>query len=311
MRADLQMDVLASDVLLQAGGARAVLRPVAGGRICSLELARTDGRTVAVLHPYTAAGVDAANWAKGGIYPLVPYSNRIAGSVLQTTEGPVSLPPHPSAAPHTLHGHAHGLPWTVMTHGPSSATLKLDSPPCPAWPWHLQAEMHLQLRPNAMTLKLEVKNLSPETKPNMPTGMGWHPYFRHLPTARLRYTASELWPTTDDFLAEPPRALTAGEDFSQPRALRDGTLTDYLGGCTGALDVELPEGDVLSITQQGLPHLVVHRPPQPVYLCLETVSHVANGFNLAARGQPGTGTVQLASGQNIDSELTLTLISSF
>ena len=36
MRADLQMDVLASDVLLQAGGARAVLRPVAGGRICSL-----------------------------------------------------------------------------------------------------------------------------------------------------------------------------------------------------------------------------------------------------------------------------------
>ncbi len=302
------LDVSPGDVVLQAGAARAVLRPAAGGRICSLELARADGTTVAVLHPYSAAGVDPLRWAKGGIYPLVPYSNRIAGSVLQTADGPVNLPPHPDGAPHTLHGHAHGLPWLLAAHTPNSATLTLDSLPCAAWPWHLQAEVHVQLTPDALTLKLEVKNLS---KRNMPAGMGWHPYFRHLPTARLRYTASELWPTTDDYLAEPPRALTRAEDFSRPRALRDGTMTDYLGGCTGALDMELPEGDVLSITQQGLPHLVVHRPAQPVYLCLEPVSHVANGFNLAASGQPGTGTVQLAQGQSMHSELTMALKPRF
>jgi aldose 1-epimerase len=302
------MNVLQGDVLLQAGAARAVLRPSAGGRICSLELARADGTTTAVLHPYTAAGVDPLRWAKGGIYPLVPYSNRIEGAVLQTARGSVPLPPHPDGAPHTLHGHAHGLPWTVTTQSQDSATLTLDSPPCAAWPWHLQAHMQLQLTPDALTLRLEVQNISLHT---MPAGMGWHPYFRHLPTARLRYTASELWPTTADYLAEPPRALTAAEDFSQPRALRDGTMTDYLGGCTGAIDLELPEGDVLSLTQQGLPHLVAHRPAQPVYLCLEPVSHVANGFNLAARGQAGTGTVQLAQGQAMRSELTLTLKSGF
>ncbi len=301
-------DVLPGDVVLQAGAARAVLRPAAGGRICSLELARAGGDPVAVLHPYTAAGVDALRWSKGGIYPLVPYSNRIEGSLLQTLDGPVPLLPHPDAAPHTLHGHAHGLPWLVTAHTPSSATLTLDSPPCAAWPWHLRAEMQVQLTPTALTLKLQVHNLSSRT---MPAGMGWHPYFRHLPSARLRYTASELWPATDEYLAEPPRALTAVEDFSQPRALPGGTMTDYLGGCTGALDMELPEGDVLSITQQGLPHLVVHRPAQPVYLCLEPVSHVANGFNLAARGQAGTGTMQLAQGQSMHSELTMALKPGF
>lgn len=302
------MAVLRGDVVLQAGPARAVLRPAAGGRVCSLDLARADGSTAAVLYPYTAPGVDAVNWAKGGIYPLVPYSNRIAGSLMHTADGPAALPPHPNGAPHTLHGHAHGLPWTVTAHTATSATLTLDSPACPAWPWHLQAEMQLQLAPDALRLTLEVRNLSART---LPFGMGWHPYFRHLPSARLRYTASEVWPTTSDYLAQPPRALTAAEEFSQPRALRDGTMTDYLGGCTGPLDLELPEGDVLSITPQGLPHLVVHRPAQPVYLCIEPVSHVANGFNLAAQGQTGTGTVQLAPGESMRSEMTLKLKPSF
>lgn len=45
-------------------------------------------------------------------------------------------------------------------------------------------------------------------------------------------------------------------------------------------------------------HLVVHRPESLAYLCLEPVSHVADGFNLAARGVPDTGTRWLAPGDS-------------
>ena len=91
------------DLVLRAGQACAVLRPAAGGRVCSLTLARDDGRTVDMLFPYTAQGVDPLRWGKGGIYPLVPYSNRIANAQVQTPGGVVQLSPHPDAAPHSLH----------------------------------------------------------------------------------------------------------------------------------------------------------------------------------------------------------------
>ena len=164
------------DLILRAGAACAVLRPAAGGRVCSLSLARVDGRPVAVLFPYTAEGVDPVRWAKGGIYPLVPYSNRIANAQLQTSEGMVRLSPHPDASPHTLHGPAHGLPWSVSAQDENSATLTLDHAASPAWPWHFQALMRFRLLTDSLHMDLTLTNLDVRT---MPAGLGWHPFFLH------------------------------------------------------------------------------------------------------------------------------------
>ncbi len=46
-------------------------------------------------------------------------------------------------------------------------------------------------------------------------------------------------------------------------------------------------------------HLVVYRPDNLAYLCLEPVSHVADGFNQAARGVQDTGTRWLAPGESL------------
>jgi len=45
----------------------------------------------------------------------------------------------------------------------------------------------------------------------------------------------------------------------------------------------------------------------PLYLCLEPVSHVADGFNLAARGVAGTGAVLLPSGGVLRGQMTISL----
>lgn len=293
------------DLELRAGAARALLRPAAGARVCELTLVSDQGLPVPVLFPYTEPGVDPLRWAKGGIYPLVPYSNRIAGARLQTPQGEVALDPHPDAHPHTLHGNAHGLPWQVAQADEAAATLTLDSPACGAWPWHYRARQRIVLSACTLDLSLEIVNDDDRT---MPAGLGWHPYLLHRPSARLGFSATTAWPETADCLATHARALRADEGFDAPRPLRAGTLTDYLSGWAGPLSIELPAGATLWMQPgEGLSHLVLHRPPDGRYLCIEPVTHVADGFNLDARGVAGTGTRWLQPGQSLTTTLRLTL----
>jgi len=49
---------------------------------------------------------------------------------------------------------------------------------------------------------------------------------------------------------------------------------------------------------------IVRRSPST---CVEPVSHVADGFNLAARGIDGTGTVWLPAGGELQGQLRLSL----
>ena len=302
-------DLLPGDLLLTNGPARALLRPVAGGRVCSLQLAAPDGRPQEVLYPYTAAGVDALRWAKGGIYPLVPYSNRIAQARLATPDGVVALAPHPDAAPHTLHGNAHGLPWRVQEHDATQALMVLDSPASPAWPWRYRVTQQIRLQADALTLELCLRN---DDTRAMPAGLGFHPYFCHMPDARLGFQATTWWERSEDFLARAARHLGPDEGFERAHALPPGTCTDYFGGWDGRAELELPGGASLHLQGSGtLSHLVLHRPPQPLYLCLEPVTHVADGFNLAAQGQADTGTVLLAPGESFSASLTISLRMPF
>ena len=91
------------------------------------------------MHPYPEDFFDPIRWAQGGIYLLVPYSNRIAHATLQLNGEAVALEAHPDAAPHTLHGNAQAQAWKVLSNDASSAVLVLDSAPSPAWPWRYWA----------------------------------------------------------------------------------------------------------------------------------------------------------------------------
>jgi aldose 1-epimerase len=289
-------------VQLHSGNASARLVPAAGGRVSALRLARPDGITVDVLYPYPEDFFDPIRWAKGGIYPLMPYSNRIANAVVQVQGEAIGLRPHPDAAPHSLHGNAHALAWQLVESDADSAVMALDSPACAAWPWHYTGSMHIELSPNQLLVQIDLRNADTRV---MPGGLGLHPYFLHEPHARVAYGASARWSTTPEFLAQATRPPRADEAYASARPLPDGGLTDYLGGWDGIASVDLPAsaaGARSRLTIQADPlfsHLVVHRPDNMAYLCLEPVSHVADAFNLAARGVADTGARLLAPGQNL------------
>jgi aldose 1-epimerase len=268
---------------------------------------------VDVLHPYPEDVFDPVHWAKGGIYPLIPYSNRIDNARLSVGDEVLQLRAHPAAAPHTLHGNAQAQAWVAEPVDPAAANtalLRLDSPASDAWPWRYEATQQFLLRESSLTVTLTLTNRDHRA---MPAGIGLHPYFRHHPHATVGYAAKDIWPTDAAFLPlGSARPLQNSERADPPRHLVDGTMTDYLGGWSGRASLELPSspsGAVLTIEADAVfGHLVVHRPDSMAYLCLEPVSHVADGFNLADRGVANTGTHLLEPGGCISGAIRFALL---
>ncbi len=303
---------------LRCGGASARLVPGAGGRVSALRLCRANGNAVDVLHPYPEDFFDPIRWAKGGIYPLIPYSNRIAHAQLQVAGHAVALAPHPDSLPHSLHGNAHAQAWQIVPENATSATMTLDCPASAAWPWHYAASMRVQLAETELRITMTLRNSDSRV---MPAGIGLHPYLRHEPGALVGYRATTVWPPTAEFLPGAPRPPLPEELYAPAHALPPDGLTHYLGGWDGVVTTDLPgalsgnlpdsqtDGAQLQITADAVfGHLVVHRPDNLAYLCLEPVSHVANGFNLAAQGVGNTGTHLFAPGETLAGTISFKIL---
>ena len=149
-----------------------------------------------------------------------------------------------------------------------------------------------------------------------PDHAGWHrtaSYFTHQPEARIGYRAGSLWPPTAEFLPGTERPSQAGEIYWPARTLPTGGQTGYVGGWDGVASIELPDAAGAParpriVADPVFNHLVVHRPDNLAYLCLEPVSHVADAFNLAERGVANTGARLLAPGEKMGGTIRFQLM---
>ena len=286
------------DIVLRCGAAVARLRCNAGGRLVSLRLADREGQTHEVLYPYPDQSGVQTEWAKGGLFALVPYSNRLAEGKLHFRGDVFDLPPHPSVAPHTLHGNAHLQVWTLQGHTQDAATLVLNCPASPHWPWNYQARLLFALE-SASDLRIQVSLTNSDHRPS-PAGIGLHPYLMADPNSDVVHDATSYWPTSGG-LPNGLQPLPVGDLAERPDTL-------HLGGWRGYASVALASGGRVTLrASEALGHLVIHRPPQGGYLCIEPTSHVVNGFNLANAGAQDTGDQQLLPGASLEGELMITL----
>jgi aldose 1-epimerase len=287
---------------LRSGRARLRVAPHLGARVTALKLIDpADGRDREILHPFpeeTALG-DLLRWPKGGLYPLVPYSNRIRDARLRFDGEVHKLPPHPDAAPHTLHGHAHRLCWTVADRTDMSVRLTLRHRAGGEWPWSFSTEMTLLLTPAAVEIGLGLRN--DDARP-MPAGLGLHPYLAHSPTDAVSFDAAFDWRVGPDGLPGRREAAAGHDRRKQP--LPPGGITLHRSGGTGWFELRSADGGALMVSaSSSLDHLVIHRPEESPYLCVEPTSHVADGFNLAEDGVEGTGRMVLAPGQEMHAKI--------
>jgi aldose 1-epimerase len=292
---------------LASGPACLRLAPEAGGRVTFLRLAppgRRETRELLLPFPEETGPDELLHWPKGGIYPLIPYGNRIRGATLRLPDGvdAETLPPHPDAAPHTLHGHAHRVPWALVRHEPEQAELVLQHPAGGEWPWRFTATQSFHLKPDVLHIRLSVRN--GDRRP-MPAGLGLHPYFLHEPADRFGFTAGLDWPLLPDLLGGAP--VPAAAEHEQPRALPDGSVTLYRSEWDGRCSIETASCRITLKADPTFGHLVVHRPANAPYVCLEPCSHAPDGFNLAAAGVHGTGLHMLKEDEVLEGGVTISL----
>lgn len=293
-------------VRLRAGRSELRLLPSAGGRITACTLAAPDGTLQQVLQPYPEQHADLDQWAKGGIYPLVPYHGRIRDAQL-TFDGHVwPLAPHAGSS-HTLHGIAQRRPWVLCEQGIDHALIRYVHRPDDHWPWAFEAELSVQLAPEQVSVYIALRNAGDAP---MPGGIGLHPYLTRLPGDRVAYEAGPAWPFDADYLALP---VSIGSQAAHPQALDedesiDLDLTRFHADWARDLRVLSPAGGArLHLHCDGaLDQLVLHRPAKAPYVCAEPVSHLADGFNLHAQGLPGTGMRVLAPGDCLRGTMRLT-----
>lgn len=295
-----------SAVRLRAGRSELRLLPAAGGRITACTLAAPDGTLQQVLLPYPEQHADLDQWAKGGIYPLVPYNGRIRDARLRHADRDWVLTPH-AGSPHTLHGIAQRRPWQLLACDASRARLAYVHATDAHWPWAFEATMDVALDPARVRITLALRNTG---SADMPGGVGLHPYFVHRPDNQVRFDAGPDWPFDADYL---PRE-TAAEDMNrQPWTVGTadfaaGEVTHFIADWSGTLDIRSAQArPVLLLASGTMDQLVIHRPANAPHVCIEPVSHLPDGFNLHARGVAGTGTRILAPGAQLQGQLDIVL----
>ena len=279
----------------------AVLMPELGGRIVTLRLTDDPEHPLDVFMPLVGEPRLPPSWPKAGAYPLAPYSNRIANATLSFRGATHELPPHPDAVPHTVHGHAHRKPWTLAEIDAHSATLAYAHDGTGEWPWRFAVEQRIALSGARLTVAFTFTNR--DARPS-PAGFGWHPYFPIKGSPRIDFAAGTLWDQTPDNVAT--GKVERRKPADAPIVLDAGGTTLYYGEWNGACAFATGTGVTVHIKADPVfAHLVLHRPAGIDYICVEPVTHVADGFNLAARGIAGTGTHALDPGESISGKVTM------
>ncbi|GAB7532691.1 aldose 1-epimerase [Pseudomonas sp. 3A(2025)] len=275
------------------------LLPESGGRAGRLSV-RKHG--LELLKPIDASRpFDPLSWPRGGLYPLIPYSNRIARAELDFAGQRHALPVHPDAVPHTLHGVSHTLPWTLESATETAAVLSLDYRGA-HWPWPIRAEQHFALTDNTLNVRLVLTNHGDSA---MPAGIGLHPYLQTYPQMRVAFRSQRQWVIAPDYLATGDVAEGEIRREITPHDWSTETWADYLSQWGGEALVSYPQGQLRIRAGAELDHLVVFAPAGSDYLCVEPVSHLANGFNLASRlGNDSTGTRVIGPGESLASDIT-------
>jgi len=281
-------------IAIAAGDYRLTAAPGRGGSILALTW-----REQQVLRE--AAGADVLDV---GCFPLVPWSNRIAGGRFDWNGRAITLSPNfPTVDPRNpLHGFGWLSEWTVTE---AVADLLRMEHVCPGgeWPWAYRAELVYALGDAGLTSRLALTNLAAEP---MPAGLGFHPYFpRSAETCYLGLHRGEWESGTDGLpirLDERERAI----DWWNGKAVGARAVDTVYTGRECALLLCWPDrGLALRIDcSDNLSCTSVYVPEGADWFCVEPVSHITDAVNRARdRAGDKDGMVVLQAGETMVAEL--------
>ncbi len=262
-----------------------------GSRHLTITLARENFELS--VDPRIGGSVDAASWKRQTIldrrtggsvlemacFPLVPFSNRIAGSSFSFGGREVALSPNHPADPScpVLHGFGWLSPWEVIDKRESSLELSLNRSAA-EWPWKFASSLSYAVFSYGFTAELGITNLSED---EMPVGLGFHPYFPRNEHTLFRALHTGEWQTDEKciptHLDKRPQAI----DWWSGHPVATHKVDTVYTGREGAMVVQWPDRGIGAriLPSDDLPNTTVYVPHDEDYFCVEPVSHMTDAFN--------------------------------
>jgi galactose mutarotase-like enzyme len=229
----------------EAGPARVEIDPERGGRIAGLAVAGLE-----LLVAPRGAPVDPLAW---GLYPMAPWAGRVRRGRFRFRGVEHTLPLR--MPPHAIHGTVLDRPWRREGEGRYCIDLGPD------WPWAGSARQEIELRPDALVLRLAVESAGEP----FPASLGWHPWFRRRlargAPAVLDFAARAMWrrdaegiPTGERVPPPPGPWDDCFEGVRQPVGLRwPGALRLELASSAACWVVYDEPADALCVEPQTAP----------------------------------------------------------
>lgn len=290
---------------LRAGPSRMMLAPQIGGAIAAYEW---NGEPL--LRPTPEAALAAGDVGSFAAYPLLPFSNRIAGARLHWNQAVYPLRRYLAGEPHAIHGNGWRRAWEVVERAAARATLELvhtaTGQSATEWPFAYRAQQSHELEPDALALILSIANT--DERP-FPVGLGWHPFFPRNALTELRFAAAGVWQTDRTRLPTQLDPVPSRWDFATPRAIAATTLDNCFAGWRPPATVAWPDRglSVAISADAACGYLVVFAPPDGDFVAVEPVTHMTDAFNRAAAGSPSTGTRLLAPGETFSCTMRISV----
>jgi aldose 1-epimerase len=283
------------------------ISPEAGGAVDNWWLTRGD-ETVPLFRP-TGVPTHATPVTRRGCFPLVPYSNRIAGGRLPGEPESFRLTANSELSRHPIHGEGWLTPWNIIEREAQTALLEHRHDGDTGWPFAYLATERFELMPLSLRVTLTLENRSGRP---MPAGLGLHPYFARTASCTLQANTTNVWLTDEAVLPRERVPVPARWSFDAARPVGSMSLDHCFGGWDGRASIRWPEhGLELSIsTDPPLDHLVVYIPPGRDFFCVEPVSHANNAMQLAAGGTGQVGARVLEPGRQMSATIEFTVIEA-
>jgi aldose 1-epimerase len=290
-------------LLLQSGESEAVLCPEVGAAI-----ARYTWRGHDILRRAPDAAISDGLVRQMGVYPMVPYSNRIGQAKLTVGDQTFLLRPNFSQEPHAVHGFGWQRSWQIANHREDLIELSLKHAPDIDWPFACEATQVAKLTPDSLTLTLSVKNT--DARP-MPAGLGFHPYFPLDASTRLQSAWNGVWKMGADSLPTELCPVPTEANFSESRSLGGWKVDNCFTGWNRRAILDYATHRVQITASDACRNIVVYAPNDGRnFIALEPVTNINNAFALQAQGVANTGTRMLARGESFEISMSISVADS-
>ncbi|RCV86191.1 aldose 1-epimerase [Billgrantia montanilacus] len=280
-------------IRLDNGRLQLVVAPELGGCVVRFD-ALTAAGPLPLFRPGSEAGHDPN---KMGLYPLLPWSNRISGGGFDWRGRHYSLAANLAGESLPIHGDGWQRPWQVEHQGQTELRLGL----CSSWqpPFDYRAVLTYRLEEGSLTVELMLTHLGDIPAPY---GLGLHPWFPRSANVRLEAPADGVWEVDVAQLPTRWHRLEAGDPWSYSTAasLPAGRIDNLFTGWNGQALLNWPErGIALDVTTlPNLSRYLLFSPGEDAdFFCFEPVSHDVDAHHFP--DPMAHGLVELQRGQSL------------